>query len=165
MPSSPVPPLTLPPDAVPVNPFPTLPGSHSFVSGDPDGRRLRVVYYRQPGSDRLHGRVWFGPEAEGPPGHAHGGSMAAMLDEAAGAAAWSAGHRILIARLITDFRQVMPLGTIARLEAWVERVEGRKVTTRARLLDEAGAPYTEAEALCVMLPSDRLDALVERATS
>ena len=163
MPSPSAPPLTLPAGAVPVDPFPALSGSHSFVSADPDGRRLRVAYYRLPDSAKLHGRAWFGPDAEGPPGHAHGGSMAAVLDEAAGAAAWIAGHRILIARLTTDFRQVMPLGTDARLEAWVDRVDGRKVTTRARLLDESGEPYAEAEALCVMLAADRLEAFIERA--
>ncbi|MDE3156231.1 MAG: PaaI family thioesterase [Acidobacteriota bacterium] len=165
MPSSAAPLPALPPGAVPVDPFPTLPGSRSFVTGDPGGSRLRVVYFRLPGSDRLHGRVWFGPDAQGPPGHAHGGSMAAVLDEAAGAAAWLAGHQVLIARLTTDFRQVLPLGTDARLDAWVERVEGRKVTTRARLVDAAGAPYAEAEALCVMLEAGRLDALIERAGS
>jgi acyl-coenzyme A thioesterase PaaI-like protein len=163
MPSDSAPPPSLPPDAVPVDPFPALAGSRSFVSGHPDEGRLRVAYYRLPDSPTLYGRVWFGPETQGPPGHAHGGSMAAVLDEAAGGAAWLAGHQILIARLTTDFRQVMPLGTDARLEAWVEGVDGRKVTTRARLLDADGRPYAEAEALCVLLPADRLEAMVERA--
>lgn len=159
------PPVTLPPGAVRVDPFPTLPGAHSFVSGTSSGSRLRVAYYQMPGETALHARAWFGPDAEGPPGHAHGGSIAAVLDEAAGGAAWIAGHRILIARLCTDFRRPVPLGTDAVVEAWVESVDGRKVTTRARLRDEAGEPFAEAEALCVQLGADQLGALLGPAGS
>ena len=44
-----------------------------------------------------------GPPIEGPPGHAHGGSMAAVLDEAMGAAAWMEGHLVVAVRLATSF--------------------------------------------------------------
>lgn len=162
-PSTAAPPVILPPGAVPVDPFPALAGTRSFVSGDPGGSRLRLAYYRLPGDATLHARVWFGQDAQGPPGHAHGGSMAAVLDEAAGGAAWLAGHRILIARLTTDFRRMVPLGTDATVHAWVESIDGRKVITRARLVDEAGEPFADAEALCVLLGDERLNALIEQA--
>ena len=60
---------------------PSLVGeSLRFVSGEPDGNRFRVRYFRDQGQ-QLKARIWFGPETEGPPWHAHGGSMAGVLDE------------------------------------------------------------------------------------
>jgi hypothetical protein len=61
-----------------------------FVSGDQTGNRFRMSYFRNQDQD-LVARVWFGPVTEGPPGHAHGGSIAAVLDEVLGLAAWAAG--------------------------------------------------------------------------
>ncbi len=137
-------------------------GRGSFVSGDPVGDRLRVRYFRR-GRDRaLVGRAWFGPGTAGPPGHAHGGSIAAVLDEAMGAAAWMAGHRVVAVRLETDFRRLVPLGTDALMEAWVEGVEGRKVTTRGRLLDDRGGLYAEASALFVTLDPARFAEMLAR---
>jgi acyl-coenzyme A thioesterase PaaI-like protein len=137
-------------------------GRGSFVSGDPEGETLRVLYFRRPEDSRLVGRAWFGPGAEGPPGHAHGGSMAAVLDEAMGAAAWSAGYIVVAVQLDTSFRRMLPLGTDAFLEAWIEKVEERKVWTRGRLLDEDGSLFAEATALFVTLDPERFGPLLER---
>lgn len=138
-------------------------GSRSFVSGDPQGDRLRVRYFWRGGERPLVGRAWFGPGAEGPPGYAHGGSMAAVLDEAMGAAAWTAGHKVVAVQLDTSFRRMLPLGTDALLEAWVESVEGRKVRTAGRLVGEAGEVFAEARALFVTLDAERFGVMLEKA--
>lgn len=149
----------------PIEP-PRLEGGHgSFVSGDPEGDRLRVRYFRRPGPRPLIGRAWFGPGSEGPPGHAHGGSMAAVLDEAMGAAAWVAGHIAVAARLDTSFQRMVPLGTDATLEAWVEREEGRKIWTAGRLLDGAGEAFAAASGLFIELPPERFRPLLEQAAA
>jgi acyl-coenzyme A thioesterase PaaI-like protein len=147
------------PGWTPIQPFPQLRPIRSFVSGDPDGDRLRVAYFRRERDGALVGRVWFGPGTEGPPGCAHGGSVAAVLDEAMGAAAWMAGHAVVAARLTTNFRRMVPLGSDAILEAWVADVEGRKVTTRARLLDASSEPFADGEGLFVLLEPEALDAM------
>ena len=140
----------------PVDPLRIEGGRGSFVSGEPEGQRLRVAYFRRASDGRLVGRAWFGPGTAGPPGHAHGGSMAAVLDEAMGAAAWMAGHPVVAVHLETDFKRMLPLGTDATFEAWVERVEGRKVHTRAVLTDREGEPFAEASAIFVRLDKTRL---------
>lgn len=145
---------------VPVEPPRLEGGRGSFVSGDPEGERLRVRYFRRPADGRLVGRAWFGPGAEGPPEHAHGGSMAAVLDEAMGAAAWLGGHVVVAVQLDTSFRRMLPIGTDALFEAWVERVEGRKVWTRGRLFDEAGETFAETTALFVTLDPARFGDLL-----
>lgn len=146
-----------------IEPLVSVGTGRSFVSGEPDGDRLRVRYFRRERDGALVGKIWFGPGAEGPPAHAHGGSMAAVLDEAMGAAAWMAGHQVLAAKLTVEFRRMLPLENEAMLEAWVERVEGRKVVTRGRLSDSAGEPYAEAEGLFIVVAAERFGDLVERA--
>jgi acyl-coenzyme A thioesterase PaaI-like protein len=152
------PPVTALPDWRPCEPFPAhVDTDTTFVSGGPRGSRLRVAYFRRAADDRLVGRAWFGPETEGPPGHAHGGSVAAVLDEALGAAAWADGHPVVVARLEVDFRLMVPLGTDATFVAWIEAIDGRKVVTRAELSTDAGDLLAQGTALCVMLGADHLE--------
>jgi acyl-coenzyme A thioesterase PaaI-like protein len=157
------PPTVVPePGWTPIDPLRLEGGPRSFVSGDPDGDRLRVRYFRRAKDGRLVGRAWFGPGAQGPPEHAHGGSMAAVLDEAMGAAAWMEGHLVVAVCLGTSFQRMLPLGTDALLEAWVEKVEGRKVWTLGRLVDEDGEAFAEADALFLKLDPERFRPLIER---
>ncbi len=151
------PPIEVAGDWTPFSPFPELTAGESFVSGGPSTHRLRVSYFRRSGDSHLVGRAWFGPETQGPPGHAHGGAVSAVMDEALGAAAWADGHHVVVARLSIDFRAMVPLGTDATFETWVERVDGRKVHTRGRLLAADGQLLAEGQALCVVLGSDHLE--------
>jgi acyl-coenzyme A thioesterase PaaI-like protein len=146
--------IVAPDRSVPVNPFPGPP--QSFVSGDPAGNRLRVAYFRREGDGALLVRAWFGRGAEGPPGYAHGGSVAAVLDEAMGAAAWVAGHPSIAARIAVDFRHLVPVGLDGLIEAWVAATEGRKITTRARLLDGDGRVLAESDGLFVKLTDEQI---------
>jgi len=62
--------LTAPEEGwTPIEPLVSVGTGRSFVSGDPEGDRLRVRYFRRARDGALVGRVWFGPGAEGPPGH------------------------------------------------------------------------------------------------
>ena len=122
----------------PVKPFRLEGGRGSFVSGDPRGDRLRVSYFRRIDDGLLVGRAWFGPGAQGPPGHAHGGSIAAVLDEAMGAAAWLAGHLVVAVRLDTRFRKMLPLGTDTFLDYGDSTTAGGELRSR-RVRDLRGA--------------------------
>src|SRR4051812_4632347 len=91
---------------VPLVDLPLL--ARSFVSADPGGERLSVRYFHRERDNVLIARARFGPLSEGPPGHAHGGSMAALLDETMGLAAWFAGHMVVAAKLTMDFKKMIP---------------------------------------------------------
>ncbi len=124
-----------------------------FVSGEPDGNRYRVRYYRD-AEQRLRARVWFGPETEGPPGHSHGGAMAAVLDEVLGLAAWAAGYAIVVGNLNISFRSPLPLGTVVTVVADVVSVNGRKVMVHGRICS-GDTVFAEAECLCITLPPEQ----------
>lgn len=121
-----------------------------FVSGEPDGNRYRVRYYRDD-RQNLRARVWFGPETEGPPGHAHGGSMAAVLDEVLGLAAWAAGYAIVVANLNVSFRNLLPLEAVVDVDSEIVSVAGRKVMVHGRICS-GNTVYAEAECLCITTP-------------
>ena len=160
LPVADAPPPVLPePGWTPCQPLPAADADRSFVSGGTTGRRLRVAYFRRDADQHLVGRVWFGPETEGPPGHAHGGAVAAALDEALGSAAWAAGHPVVVARLTVDFRLMVPLGIDATFDAWVESVDGRKIRTRARLVGADDQVLAEGHAICVTLATEHIEKL------
>ncbi|MCP4605516.1 MAG: PaaI family thioesterase [Proteobacteria bacterium] len=145
-----------------------MPNFNSFVSYNPEGDRLRIRYFYRDSDKPFVGRVWFGPGAEGPPRHAHGGAMAAVLDEATGSAAWAAGHFVLSGELTIKFIRPLPLGTVVTVEAWVDEVKGRKVVSRGHLLGEDGKPYCKGKNLLIELepsqfgPIDEVVKSIER---
>lgn len=159
--SSTPPDVETPPDCTPLAPM-LAPSGRSWVMGKPGDERLRVAYFRRDADRALIGRVWFGPWSEGPPGHAHGGAMAAVLDDAIGKVGWLNGHRVVAANLSVQFRRLLPLGTDARLEAFVDRVDGRKVYTKGRLTDDAGEIFAEAEALFIEITGKTVEQLGRR---
>ncbi|NOQ51659.1 MAG: PaaI family thioesterase [Desulfuromonadaceae bacterium] len=128
---------------------PALVGSSlRFVSGDPEGERFRTCYFRK-ADQALVARIWFGPETEGPPGHAHGGSMAAVLDEVLGLAAWAAGHAIVVGNLNINFRSLLPLQQVVQVDSEIVSVVGRKVLVRGKIWDGKDKVYAKAECLCI----------------
>lgn len=132
----------------------------SFLAG-PHGSDdiVRMRLYVRETDGALVARVWFGAGAQGPPGHAHGGSMAAVLDEVLGSACWVAGYPVVAAELNTSFRTMLPLGQVLRAEAWVEQVEGRKIRPRGRLVSDEGTVYAEATGLFITLGLEQFTAL------
>lgn len=137
----------------------------SFVSGDLDGDRLRIWYYHRESDGVLCAKVWFGYGAEGPPGHAHGGSMAAVLDEAMGFAAWVDGHPVVAATITIHFRKRLPLERVLRVECYVDSVDDKKVSTKGKIFDpETGKVYSEGEGTFIMQPMSSFGNLVKAAS-
>lgn len=156
---APAPGWTLLPD------FAELAATHSFVSGDPSGQRLRVALFLRDDDGALVGRAWFGPHAEGPPGHVHGGAMAALLDEAMGLSCWVAGHRVLAKELTVAFRRPLPLNTTITLHCHVGGGDARTLSTTGRLLLPSGEACAEAKGTFAALPAEKLARLFSRRAS
>jgi acyl-coenzyme A thioesterase PaaI-like protein len=130
---------------------PSLVGeSLRFVSGEPEGNRFRVRYYRDEDL-QLKARIWFGPETEGPPGHAHGGSVAAVLDEVLGLTAWAAGYPIVVGNLNVSFKNLLPLQKVVTIEGRVVSAQGRKVMVHGKIFCKKTI-YAEGECLCITIP-------------
>jgi acyl-coenzyme A thioesterase PaaI-like protein len=135
----------------PVTPFPSAEGT--FLH---EGDRVRLAYFRKREEPHLYAKAWFGTKTMGPPGHVHGGAMAAALDEAMGAVCWMNDYRVVAAAITIRFVSMLPLETETHLHATIERVEGRKVSTRSSLADRSGRVVAEGEGLFIVLKDDVL---------
>ncbi|MBI2709020.1 MAG: PaaI family thioesterase [Actinobacteria bacterium] len=105
-------------------------------------------------ADRVTGTAVFGSAYEGPPGHVHGGYIAAAFDELLGAAQTLSGAPGMTGRLIVHYRSPTPLHEELRLEGRFLRRDGRKVFTEGSMW--VGDRLTaEAEGLFVSVPAER----------
>ncbi|MBW8827494.1 MAG: PaaI family thioesterase [Acidobacteria bacterium] len=80
----------------------------------------------------LFGEVWCGPCYEGPRGLVHGGVIAGLFD-AMVATRGSLSGRSITANLNIDYLAPTPLLADLRMDATVDRIEGRKAFVSARL--------------------------------
>lgn len=110
--------------------------------------------------DVVRGRVVFGTAYQGPPGAVHGGVVAALFDEVLGFAEWMTGNPGMTGTLKVRYRKPTPLRTELRVEATVERVDGRKIFTAARLYD-GDTVTADAEGIFISLT----DAALRKFTS
>ncbi len=144
----------------------TLPHhGYCFVCGDENPHGIGLTWsasFRQetpdedgaypPGSVLISADFSFKLAQQGPPGHAHGGASASVIDEAMGACVWQSGYRALLAHYELDYKLPVPLNTPVRVEARVERVDGRKVYARGRLLLARGQVAVEGAGLYLHIP-------------
>jgi acyl-coenzyme A thioesterase PaaI-like protein len=77
--------------------------------------------------------VTYGDAYEGPPGHVHGGVIAALFDEVLGLAQALSGHPGMTGRLEISYRSPTPLHTPLRVTGRFDRVEGRKIFTSGEI--------------------------------
>jgi len=138
----------------PVVPFPSAEGT--FLA---DGDRVRLAYFRLPGEPVLYAKAWFGKNTMGPPGHVHGGAMAATLDEAMGAVCWMNELQVVAATITISFTEMLPVESETIVEATIERIDGRKVYLRSTLKDLVGKTIAEGTGLFIVLREETMRAL------
>jgi acyl-coenzyme A thioesterase PaaI-like protein len=101
--------------------------------------------------DRILGACALRPTTRGAPGFAHGGAVAAVLDDALGSVLLIVGRLAVTANLNIDYRLPALLDRDLVIEARCERIEGRRLHLAARLLDgehmlaEAHALFIEVD--------------------
>ena len=142
----------------PVVPFPSA--DETFLS---EGDRVRLAYFRKPNEPILFAKAWFGSKTMGPPGHVHGGAMAATLDEAMGAVCWMNGHPVVAATITISFLEMLPIETETIVEATIDRVDGRKIHLRSTLKDLRGTMIAGGTGLFIVLREETLRALEPRS--
>ena len=77
----------------------------------------------------VEARVTFTAPYEGPPGHVHGGLIAAVFDEVLGFAQSLSGRPGMTGNLSINYRKPTPLNTELIFRGHITSVEGRKIFT------------------------------------
>jgi acyl-CoA hydrolase len=149
--------LTPPPDVKAPDPHPSAPppgtelGEHydgCFGCGEEqeNGLRLRTRVGEGVSVDT---EFVVGTGHQGAPGLAHGGLLTCAFDEALGMLGFLLHTPAVTARLETDFRHPVPVGSTLYIRAWCAGVDGRKIYAKAvgRLDAPDGPVAVEASAL------------------
>ncbi len=83
--------------------------------------------------DHMRGRTRIGAPWAGPPGLVHGGVVALLFDELLGSVNVSKGLGAMTGTLSVRYERGTPLDTDLELDAWIDRVEGRKIITHGTI--------------------------------
>ncbi len=103
----------------------------------------------------------FGMQYEGPPGHVHGGFVAAALDELLGMAQTLSGKSGMTGTLTVRYRRPTPLYKQLTFTAWVDRIEGRKIFTSGTIHDGERL-CAEAEGVFISVDFHAMKAMQEQ---
>lgn len=104
----------------------------------------------------LLAEITFTELCQGPPGHAHGGSTAAALDELMGGAGWINLHPVLARHIDVDFLAPVPIGTLLFGVGALLRKDGRKIHARAALCSGEGVPLARSRGLFIELSDEQM---------
>jgi uncharacterized protein (TIGR00369 family) len=122
-----------------------------FVCGTANPHGMHVTWYADQ-QGRVSTRITLSEAHQGPPGYAHGGASAALIDEVMGAAVWYAGNRVVVVNLECAYRHPLPLGV--ELTVWGEVVDqsGRTVWARGEIVLPNGTPAVIGRGIYVEAP-------------
>ncbi|MFI6217972.1 PaaI family thioesterase [Nocardia brasiliensis] len=104
---------------------------HCYVCGPRNPAATGITLRRN--GDRIVGQVCLDQRHQGVPGLAHGGAIAALVDETAGALLISRGLRFVTANLDVDYHAPVPIGRPFTAAARLDHHDGRKYTVIAEL--------------------------------
>ena len=114
-------------------------------------------------TDRVWGELTIDERHQGAPGFAHGGAIATALDDAFGMVLRLVNKPAVTVHLAVDYRRPWLLGTAHRIEAELERIEGRKMYFAGRALDTDGATVAEATSIYLIVGAEHFMEGVQHA--
>lgn len=120
-----------------------------FVCGSENPKGMGIRWFLMDDGS-IQAEHTFTIHEQGPPGFAHGGALAAVLDEAMGMAVWGHGHRVVAVQLEVEYHRPVPLNTPVFVKAWITdrgrwgiRTEGR-LTVNGKIAAVSRGIYVEA---------------------
>jgi acyl-coenzyme A thioesterase PaaI-like protein len=94
----------------------------------------------------------FGLAQQGPPGHAHGGSSAAVLDEAMGLVVWAAGYKVAAVNIEINYHKPVPLDQPLHVETRITEQDERKIFSVGELRLPSGKVAVSGRGIYVVAP-------------
>lgn len=112
---------------------------------------MGVIWYAR-SDDSIFAEVMLTRAQQGPPGFAHGGASAALLDEAMGAAIWLDGYRVASVNINITYHKPVPLGQLVTVTAQLKESNGKKVTAVGEIRLADGMLAVSGEGLFIQAP-------------
>jgi len=108
---------------------------NDFVLHEP---RVGLRFFWNENQKFLCGPIHFTADAEGPPAHAHGASIALVFDEVLAYPVWRSNLNAFTANLNITFRKAIPLRSTQRFIARIVKVDGRKIHVEGSITSPDG---------------------------
>lgn len=121
---------------------------------NPDGMRLKFTYDED--SDGFVCRFRLSKRFSGPPGHAHGGIIATILDEAMGKVNKLRHVIALTSEMTVNYLKPVPLNRPLRVESRELSVRGRKHVNVAEILNPKGEVLARGKALFIAIDPHKM---------
>jgi uncharacterized protein (TIGR00369 family) len=137
--------------------------NYCFACGknNPEGMRLKFTYDEE--RNCFVSRFRLGKRYTGPPGHAHGGIIATILDEAMGKVNKLRHVVALTSQITVDYLKPVPLNQPLRVESREVRVHGRQHINMAEILNPKGEVFARGRGLFIAIDPQKMFAkFVER---
>jgi len=109
-----------------------------FACGSANPNGLQLKFELSPGGKSYTCEFELASTFAGPPGHAHGGIIATILDEAMGKANKLKGKVALTRRMEVEYLRPVPLGQLLVVEGRVSKMTGRTLYNTAELRSVKG---------------------------
>jgi uncharacterized protein (TIGR00369 family) len=130
--------------------------NYCFACGknNPDGMRLKFLYDEK--EDCFVCRFRLDKRYTGPPGHAHGGIIATILDEAMGKVNKLRHVVALTSQITVNYLKPVPLNKPLRVESSEVRVRGRRHINMAEILNSDGEVLARSRGLFIAIDPQKM---------
>ena len=137
-------------------PYTRLQKNYCFACGknNPDGMHLRFIYDEE--GKRFVCRFRLSRRYMGPPGHAHRGIIATILDEAMGKVNKIHNVVALTSQITVEYLKPVPLGKPLRVESREFSVRGRCHINTAEILDSGGQVLARGRGTFIAVNLERM---------
>ncbi len=133
-----------------------LPTNRCFGCGpdNPDGMKLE--FHLNDDGNRFVCNFKLSQRYTGPPGHAHGGIIATILDEAMGKANKLSNVVAVTSEMTVQYLKPVPLGEPLVVEGWGERVLGRIHTNMAEIRNGDGTVLARSTGKFIVIDPQKM---------
>ena len=117
---------------------------------------MRLKFRLDEARQRFVGRFRLAKRYQGPPGYAHGGIIATVLDEAMGKVNKLRHVVALTKEMKVEYLRPVPLGKPIVVEGWEVRVRGRRHLNAAEIRNEKGDVLAQSRGVFIAIDPERM---------
>ena len=133
-----------------------LPSNQCFGCGkdNPQGMKLKFIFDQR--GAKFTARIRLNRHFAGPPGHAHGGIIATILDEAMSKLSKPNGVTAVTSEMTVNYLRPVPLDRPLRVESHETGSKGRQRFRSAEIADQRGTVLARGTGVFVVVDPEKV---------
>ncbi len=139
---------------------PTPRKNHCFVCGKDNANGMHLKFFLDDTARHAICKFKLSRRYTGPPGHAHGGIIATILDEAMGKVNRFRNVLALTSSMDIRYLKPVPLGRMLTVTGYEQTVDGRKHVNIAEISNEAGEVLARSTGTFIAIDPEKILAVL-----